>query len=228
MGIASLILGITSLVIGFVPLCGSIALLPAIVGLILGIIDVVKKSKEGGKKGQGLAGLITSTIAIFTIIFWVFVFSVGNTDSNQTTLTPGDSSGASKISSNSSKTYNVGEIYQDGNIAIKFVSANDDFKGYSKYATVKSGYKVLKAEFEFENLSSSDFAVTDWDFDCYADGYDCDSFWSVDDSGFSSTLSAGKKTKGNVYFEVPKDANEIIVEYELNMWSSDRVEFKVK
>ena len=230
MGLASLILGIISLVFGFIPLCGSIALLPSIIGLILGIIAVAKKKKEGESKIQAWAGLITNIIAIFIIIFWVFIFSVGNSDELQTksTLTPGESTESSRNSSSSKSIYNVGEIYQNGNIAIKFVSADDNFKGYSKYATIKSGYKVIKAEFEFENLSSSDTLASSYDFDCYADGYDCESFWSVDNSGFSSTLSSGKKAKGSVYFEVPKDANEIIVEYELNMWSSDRVQFKVK
>ena len=66
------------------------------------------------------------------------------------------------------------------------------------------------------------------DFTCYADGYDCESFWSVDDSSFSANLSSGKKTKGNVYFLVPSDATEITLEYETNYWSSEHVEFIVK
>lgn len=86
MGIASLILGIISLIIGFVPLCGSIALLPAIIGVILGIIDISKKSKTGEKKSQSIAGLIMSAIAVVIIIFWIFVASgvEVETDSNFT------------------------------------------------------------------------------------------------------------------------------------------------
>lgn len=76
MGVASLVLGIMSLIIGFIPLCGSIALVPAIIGVILGIIDIVSKSKKGEKKGISIAGLILSVIATIVIIFWVFVFGV--------------------------------------------------------------------------------------------------------------------------------------------------------
>ena len=76
MGVASLVLGIISIIIGFIPLCGSIALLPAIIGLILGIVDLVQKSKNGGSKGISIAGLILSIIAIIVIVFWVFIFSV--------------------------------------------------------------------------------------------------------------------------------------------------------
>lgn len=80
MGIASLILGIVSLIIGLIPLCGSIALLPAIAGFILGIIDITNKNKR--KKGQSIAGLIMSVIAIIVIIFWIFVASGVEVDTN--------------------------------------------------------------------------------------------------------------------------------------------------
>lgn len=74
MGIAALILGILSIIVGFIPLCGSIALLPAIIGLILGIVDTVLKSKKGEKKGVSIAGIVLSALAIVIIVFWVFVF----------------------------------------------------------------------------------------------------------------------------------------------------------
>lgn len=85
MGVAALVLGIISIIIGFIPLCGAIALFPAIIGLILGIVDVVLKSKKGEKKGISIAGLVLSAIAIVIIVFWVFVFSVtaSNIDTNE-------------------------------------------------------------------------------------------------------------------------------------------------
>lgn len=85
MGIAALVLGIISIIIGFIPLCGSIALLPAIIGLILGIVDTVQKSKKGEKKGVSIAGLVLSAIAVAVIIFWVFIFSaaLSNVDVNE-------------------------------------------------------------------------------------------------------------------------------------------------
>ncbi len=76
MGIAALILGIISLIIGFIPLCGSIALVPAIIGLILGIVDTVLKKKKDEKIAVSVTGLVLSAIAIVVIIFWVFVFGV--------------------------------------------------------------------------------------------------------------------------------------------------------
>ena len=76
MGVASLILGIISLNVGFVPLCGIIALIPAIIGLILGIIDIIKKNKTKEKKNQSIAGIILSAIAIVFIIFLIISFKI--------------------------------------------------------------------------------------------------------------------------------------------------------
>lgn len=85
MGIAALILGIVSIVIGFIPFCGAIAFVPAVIGLILGIVDIVKKNKAGQAKGMAIAGTVLSGLAIIFIVFWLFVFgaaasSVNNAD----------------------------------------------------------------------------------------------------------------------------------------------------
>ena len=79
MGIASLVLGIVSAIIGFIPFCGIIAIIPAIVGLVLGIIELVKKNKEQQPKGVAIAGTTLSAIAIIIITVWFFVFSAGVT-----------------------------------------------------------------------------------------------------------------------------------------------------
>lgn len=69
MGIASLILGIISLSMGWIPFICFIMFALAIVGLILGAVEVAKKSKiEEGKKGIGIAGLVISALAIPMII----------------------------------------------------------------------------------------------------------------------------------------------------------------
>ena len=217
MGVASLILGILSFLISLT-LFADLSLILGVLALVLGIIAIVKKKG----KGTGIAGVILASLALITL------FS-SDTPQTNSTLTPdngGTSAGNSQL--NTKTEYSVGEVYTGNYLAIKFVSKNENFKNYSKYADVKSGHKVIQASFEFENLSTDDEYVSSYDFNCYADGYDCEVFYSVDDSSFGATLSTGKKAKGNVYFEVPKDATEIILEYELNAWTSEKVVFKVK
>lgn len=73
MGVAALVLGIVSVVVGFIPFCGTWAIIPAIVGLILGIVDCVKKSKSGNPKGKAIAGIICSAVAIVIIMIYWFM-----------------------------------------------------------------------------------------------------------------------------------------------------------
>ena len=77
MRVAALVLGIVSIILGFVPLCGVIAVIPAIIGLILGIVDAVKKSKSNEPKGMAIAGIILSALAIVIIVGWWVIALIG-------------------------------------------------------------------------------------------------------------------------------------------------------
>lgn len=76
MGIAALVLGIVSLLICWIPCINWFALIPAIVGIILGIIDIVKKSKAGEKKAISIVGLILSIVAVVVTVVWTIVLGV--------------------------------------------------------------------------------------------------------------------------------------------------------
>ncbi|MBQ6992264.1 MAG: hypothetical protein IJN50_05095 [Clostridia bacterium] len=77
MGIASLIIGIISILVGFIPVINLLMVLPAIVALILGIVDWVKKHKAGLAKGKAIAGTICSAISL-VIILIVNLFAAGS------------------------------------------------------------------------------------------------------------------------------------------------------
>ena len=57
--------------------CGAIAFVPAIIGLILGIVDIVNKKKADQPKGMAIAGTVLCGLAILFIILWLFVISAG-------------------------------------------------------------------------------------------------------------------------------------------------------
>lgn len=77
MGIASMVIGIISAILGVIPLCGNIAFLPALIGLVLGIVDIVIKAKNQQPKGQAIAGVVLCSISLIIIIFFNFVIAVG-------------------------------------------------------------------------------------------------------------------------------------------------------
>ena len=70
MGVAALILGILGLIIAWIPLCGMVALLPCVIGLCLGIADIVVKSKREQPRGVGIAGTILNAVALAILIIW--------------------------------------------------------------------------------------------------------------------------------------------------------------
>jgi hypothetical protein len=64
MATASLVLGIICLLMSLIPLVGFFFLIPAIVGLILGIV------------AGGAAGITLNAIAICFIILWIVICSI--------------------------------------------------------------------------------------------------------------------------------------------------------
>ena len=74
MGVAALVLGIVSVIIALIPFCGTIAFIPAVIGLILGIVDTVQKSKKQEKKGLAIAGIVLNAIAIVFIAIYTIAF----------------------------------------------------------------------------------------------------------------------------------------------------------
>ncbi len=64
------------MIIAFVPIYGMIALLPALVGLALGIVDTVLKHKKTLPKGMGIAGIALNCLALLVIVIWVGVMGV--------------------------------------------------------------------------------------------------------------------------------------------------------
>ena len=90
----------------------------------------------------------------------------------------------------------------------------------------KEGYEYWRFEFQFENISDSDKAVSSMmDWECYADNSKVDQTFIGDDNGLDATLSSGRTTQGAVFFEVPVGAESIELEYDINFWQSDKIVF---
>lgn len=77
MAVASLVLGIVSFVFALIPFCGLIAFIPALIGLILGIVGIVTNKQKKQGVGMAIAGTVLSILAILFMIFWFFVAGIG-------------------------------------------------------------------------------------------------------------------------------------------------------
>ncbi len=119
--------------------------------------------------------------------------------------------------------YAVGDVVESSKLKISYLSC-EEYKSDNMFIVPADGYHFISCEFEFENVGTSDEYISSYDFDCYADGLNCKGTFIRDDD-LSATLSAGRKTKGTVTFEVPIGAEVIEVEYISNYWTSNRVVF---
>lgn len=127
------------------------------------------------------------------------------------------------------KSYNVGDIYEDKYIRMKYTNAYE-FTDFNDFNRPSEGNIVVCAEFEVENIGDSVHVVMYTDFDGYADGYEVQQSYSPEKTGmdFSLDLSPGRKGIGVVAFEVTEDSNSIEIEYSPNVFTSERVTFIYK
>lgn len=124
-----------------------------------------------------------------------------------------------------SNVFQAGDVVETENFKITFVSAGA-YESDNEFLQPKDGYEYWEFEFKFENISDSDQAVSSMmDWECYADNSKVDQSWIGDDSGLDATLSSGRETQGTIYFEVPKDAQSVELEYDVNFWQSNKIVF---
>ena len=162
--------------------------------------------------------------------FWVIlvilvVAIIGMSGSNKNTTVVSQNNESKEVTSE--KKVKVGESIQTDEVKISYKSSKEYTK-YNTYSKPKSGNKVMRVEFEFENISNGDVVLDG--LECYADGEKCEEYYYADDykSPLMESLSKGKKVKAILYFEVPKSSKEIMLEYETNYWTDNKVEFVVQ
>lgn len=120
--------------------------------------------------------------------------------------------------------YQVGDILMDGDVKIVYMSSGE-YNEENEYSQPADGNKYIYLQFAFENTSEKDdHSISFYDFECYADGYNASAYYGGEED-LSATMSAGRTTTGYLYFEVPKEAQEIEVEYETNWITNEKIKF---
>ena len=164
-----------------------------------------------------------SVLLCVAILCAYAVFAVGS-GSDDASVSSDDSSTQSTAPSETYVKVKPGEVLTANDLKITYVSC-EEFKDYNQYLGPKEGNKIIKLSLNVENTGSSDRYISVYEFECYADNAQMDAYYEDDD--LSATLSAGRTAKGSVYFEVPKNAEKIEVEYETDFWSSGKAIFEV-
>ncbi|WP_329808999.1 DUF4190 domain-containing protein [Enterocloster citroniae] len=232
MASASLVLSI----VGIVTVCIGIGGAICFVALILGAVVLVKK-KPG--KGMAIAAAIISIIGLllFAAIAGLLSYNSKNVSvkSESTIAKEMESTSvdqpvepeSEQENATEENVFRVGDTLETKNEKLTYLDCDTDFRPSNQYFEAKDDNRIVRLEFEYENIGKSDQSISFYNFTGYADGYKVDA-WYYEDDNISGTISAGKKLKGAVYFEVPEDSQEITVEYDVNVWTSKKAVFIVE
>lgn len=195
------------------------------IAFLIAIIDLAKRDKMHKHTGSWFA--IIWTILAFIILGG----SSGKKDDDLTTGTVASSdvqgNNTKETSKEASTEFMVGQTVSSDKYGLKisFLSSGI-YESDNQFLQPAEGNIYYYCEFEFENISDDDSVVDI--FKAYVDGYSVDSkYLSTDDYIGVTTLSAGKKIKGRVYYEIQKDFEKLELEYEWNMFLDDKVTFVV-
>lgn len=198
--------------------------------------EIDKKAKvcpNCKKKQSGPLKIVLIVLAVIVVIAAIGGSGgedeeVKKTTASNSDVTSTDTNNVSETEAPAEKTeFVVGEAAESDDFKISFLSA-EQYASDNEFLQPEEGNVYYRVEFEIENKDDSDMYISSYDFECYADGYSTTTPLLSDGLLSSTTLSSGKKAKGYIYYEIPQNAESIVVEYETNFWTENKITFVVK
>ncbi|NLU24150.1 MAG: DUF5067 domain-containing protein [Clostridiales bacterium] len=124
--------------------------------------------------------------------------------------------------------FGVGERVDLNDIIVTLVGVSEN--NGSDYMTPSDGKVFVICEFEIENNSSKDIAVSSvMSFEAYIDDYSTQtnitSMLSTDKSQLDGTVAAGKKMNGVIGYEASPDWKNIEIKFTPDFWSGKDITF---
>ena len=183
---------------------------------------MAEQKKKKKKKRLIIFGVIAAIIVV------IIIASSGGSSDNKVEDASSDAAQSQTTQPAVTKIEAGKAVTIDDELKITFSSCNTNFTKYSDYEAPAKGNKVVSADFKIENVSSTDQYIDS--IECYADDKKCDEFMGIENytNPFIDVISSGRSISGTVYFEVPKNAKDIELEFENNVWTEDKVVFVVK
>lgn len=192
--------------------------------------DALQQEKKKKKKKKWI--IIGIVIVVLIIIF---AAASGSSDSDADnaakstqSISETQSDSTSEENSEGSQVIEPGTALSTEELKISYISCNTDFTDYDEYTKPADGNKIIRAQFSFENISSSDYYFDN--MECYADNNKCESYIYADDYAdpVLQSISPGRTLDAVVYYEVPKNAENIEIEMQPDTWDDSKIIFSVK
>lgn len=129
------------------------------------------------------------------------------------------------------EVFHIGETAELNDVRVTMT--NYEESNGSEYNAPSDGNVFILVEFEIENNSDSELAVSSaLSFEAYSDDYALDySLQALLEKGSSKQLDGsiapGKKMKGVVGYEVPSDWKNLEIHFKDDVWSSNKFKFEI-
>lgn len=200
--------------------------------------DIPKKAKvcPNCRKKQG--GIFKWILIV--IVALVIIGSVSGNEDKPTKVsssTNESTAGATASETNTSETvveettFGVGDTaeYRGVKVTLNSVTENTG----SQFNKPTDGNVFLLVNFTIENNTDTDLVVSSMlSFDAYQDGYSTNMSLSalIEKSGeqLDGTIAPGKKMQGTIGYEVPATYTEFEINYQADVWSSEKFTFVYK
>ena len=130
------------------------------------------------------------------------------------------------------EVFHIGETAELNDVRVTMT--NYEESNGSEYNIPSDGNVFVLVEFEIENNSDSELAVSSaLSFEAYSDDYALEySLQALIEKGSSKQLDGsiapGKKMKGVVGYEVPANWKNLEIHFKDDVWSSNKFEFEIE
>ena len=192
--------------------------------------DIAKSAKVCPKCGAKNKNNTIFIVAIVLIVIAVIGASAGGSNNPQAVSSPKTDESSSQAESQAPEvtSFKMGDkAYLDG-VAVSLVNVSEN--NGSAYMKPESGKVFIVCEFEIENNSNKDIAVSSIvSFDAYVDDYstsmNLSATLSTEKSQLDGTVAAGKKMNGVVGYEADLSWKELEVRFTPDFWKGGQVIF---
>lgn len=204
--------------------------------------EIPKKAKvcPNCRKKQGGIGKWIAVAAIVIIVICAAVSGGNGADKPKQVSTTNSDDASNKTVKTETElpdevgkdTFGVGETAELNDVQVTMT--NYEESNGSEYNKPTDGNVFVLVEFEIANNSDSEIAISSMmSFDAYADDYSLNYSLSAlmekdDSTQLDGTIASGKKMKGVIGYEVPKDWGNIEIHFTDNVWNDNKFKFLIE
>ncbi len=167
---------------------------------------------------------------ISLILACLLVFGLCACGNDDPTLVGSNNSGnGTSAGSDDNKEFKLGDSVELGDVVVTFTDVTKSTG--SQFNKPADGKVYVLCEFEIANNSKEDLAISSMlSFKGYCDDYACNySIGALMEKGdkdqLDGTVTAGKKMKGVIGYEIPTDWKELEIHYTPDILSNDKIVF---